>query len=193
MPRYNYQFFLIDLATAGKDVIEIEGGHVYIKDATDTLANVDFQVDDNTADKVKLVRKTGFIGRFKKLYVSWAAQPGKTITVLVSSSYEDFRVMEQQIGDVNVVNASIPVTSASTLQVASASALLVTPEESSTLAVGQVTLVTSGTAYQIVAANSKRRRLVIERIDAWPCEAPLNRKPLRRRGEVGFCLRSAYS
>ena len=160
MPKYNYQYFVLDLSAAGKEKIEIEGGHVYIKDATDTVANVDVQVDDNTADKVNLVRKTGIIARFKTLFLSWAAQPGKTLTLLISSAYEDFRVMEQQIGDVNVVNASLDVNVLNgSIPVTSASALTTKPETVSGVTVGQLTLAVANTAYQIVAANANRKRL----------------------------------
>lgn len=105
MSRYSYQLFVFNLAAAGSERIDIEGGHLYIKEATDSTVNIDVQVDDNTADKVNLVRKTGIIGKFKTLFVSWAAQPGKTLTLLVSSSYDDFRVNEQALTDVNIASS----------------------------------------------------------------------------------------
>lgn len=108
--NYKYRLFTFTLDAALNERISFEGGFVYIFEATDGSVNVDIQYDGNSADKIKLYRKRGILGNFKELYVTAAAQAGKSITILISTSYDLFRVMEQSVADTFVTNPSIPVT-----------------------------------------------------------------------------------
>lgn len=90
-----YNVFTIDLNTALDMALDISGGFIYIKNATDLTVNIDVQYDNRNNDKINLTKSYGLVGKFNKLYLSASIQSGKTITVFVSDSYDSLRVFEQ--------------------------------------------------------------------------------------------------
>ena len=103
MPE-KYNMYVFDLTNARtSEVFEVMGKLAYVKDASDGLANMDVQLNESDNDKINLIRKCGIIATFRKLYLTNAAQSGKTITLFISTSFDELRLFEQSQGaDVNV-------------------------------------------------------------------------------------------
>ena len=98
--KYRYRVFTIDLNNAVDLEFEMEGGFIYVKDATDLSTWVNVQPDTRDNDKIRLVKQHGFIvdSHFKRFYVTADAQTGKTVTLLVTDSYDHVRTIEQAEG-----------------------------------------------------------------------------------------------
>jgi hypothetical protein len=78
--------FVIPLDTANEAYpISLMGNFIYIGEATDanSFVNIQFNKRNDSEAKIKLVKSLGFIHPFEKVFLSWTAQPGKSVTVLV--------------------------------------------------------------------------------------------------------------
>ena len=76
--------FVFDLGSAGSQEIILQGNFIYAVNASDASANVDVQLNrqSNEIPKLNLTKNLGYQHPFMKVFVSWAAQPGKTFTLL---------------------------------------------------------------------------------------------------------------
>lgn len=92
---YKYNIFKYKLDNALSEAIEVAGGFVYVKDATDLNVTIQIQPDSQGNDLVTLKKQYGFVAQFKKLYLSASAQAGKEIEIIVTDSYDNFRIFEQ--------------------------------------------------------------------------------------------------
>jgi hypothetical protein len=94
--RTNYKIvrFLLDSAR-NSQLFEVMGGFLYIKEASDGLANIDIQVNNSQADKINLKKQFGIVTDFHTLYISNSAQATKWVDILITDSFEAFRVFEQ--------------------------------------------------------------------------------------------------
>jgi hypothetical protein len=79
--------WVIPLTVAGEQTVEMEGNFIYGIEATDSLANVNVQFSrrESDIDQHNVVKALGYVHPFDKLHFSWAAQPGKTITLLIGN------------------------------------------------------------------------------------------------------------
>lgn len=81
------QRWTLNLGVAGRQTVSLAGNFVYGYVGTDTLANVNLQFSrrDTDQDFHPLVEGFGYIHPFDKLHISWDAQPGKTLTIIIGS------------------------------------------------------------------------------------------------------------
>jgi hypothetical protein len=98
---YKYNVLKYDLTNKLDEVVEVQGGYLYVKDATDLTVKVDVRPDSKTNDAIILKKQYGIIVDFKRLYITADAQAGKTIEIVITSSYDEFRIFEQaQVQDI---------------------------------------------------------------------------------------------
>lgn len=110
MTEYAYKLYTLALDTTTSNyVLETAGGYIFAKDASDSDTYVNMRIDDPIGGDIKLTRKTEIVVDFRRLYLSWPAQAGKSITLLLSSGYEKFRIDEGAVGDVTVINPDLTV------------------------------------------------------------------------------------
>ena len=92
----NYKIIRVALDTARySERLEVLGGFLYVKEASDGSANFDIQIDNSQSDKINLKKQYGIITDFKLIFISNTAQSAKWVDILVTSSFEEFRVFEQ--------------------------------------------------------------------------------------------------
>lgn len=113
MNGYKYNIFSFSLDSAIDEEIIFNGGFVYIKDATDLTVAVTVRPDSRSNDAVTLRKQFGIVVPFRKLFITAAAQAGKTVDILVTDSFDAFRIFEQaQVQDIGTVGTiTNPVTS----------------------------------------------------------------------------------
>lgn len=77
----------IPLTAAGEQTVNIQGNFVYGIEGTDGIANVNVQFSrkESDIDQHNIVKALGYIHPFDKLHFSWAAQAGKSITLLIGN------------------------------------------------------------------------------------------------------------
>ncbi len=76
-----------NLNAAGNQTIDLAGNFIYVVEATDDTATIDIQLSrkDADIDSLTVVKQMGFIHPFDKLHISWAAQTGKTLDILIGN------------------------------------------------------------------------------------------------------------
>jgi hypothetical protein len=113
--RYKYNVLNYNLTNGLNEEVQVPGGFIYMKDATDLSVKIAVRPDSKTNDAVYLKKQFGIVVGFKKLYITADAQANKTVELLVTDSYDTFRIFEQaQIQDINsVASITNPVTVAS--------------------------------------------------------------------------------
>jgi hypothetical protein len=76
--------FVFNLGSAGSQELDIQGNFLYAVSASDATANVDVQLNRqaNEIAKLNITKNLGYQHPFMKVFVSWTAQPGKTLTML---------------------------------------------------------------------------------------------------------------
>jgi len=76
-----------NLNAAGSQTIDLAGNFIYVYSSTDETSNIDIQISrkDADIDTFNLVKQLGFIHPFDKLHVSWTAQTGHTLTVIIGN------------------------------------------------------------------------------------------------------------
>ena len=81
------QRWTLNLNAAGAQTVSLAGNFIYGFSGTDTLANVDLQFSrrDTDQDFHPLVEGFGYVHPFDKLHITWAAQAGKTLTILIGN------------------------------------------------------------------------------------------------------------
>lgn len=79
--------WVIPLTVAGEQTVNIQGNFLYGIEASDSGANVNAQFSrkESDIDQHNIVKALGYIHPFDKLHFSWAAQAGKTITLLIGN------------------------------------------------------------------------------------------------------------
>lgn len=110
--RYKYNVLNYDLTNGLNEEVQVPGGFIYMKDATDLAVKIAVRPDSKTNDAVYLKKQFGIVVEFKKLYITADAQAGKTVEIIITNSYDTFRIFEQaQVQDINSVAAiTNPVT-----------------------------------------------------------------------------------
>lgn len=93
-PRIGVKTIALDTATTDKEY-EIGGNVLWIADASDLDAKISIKYQDQTNDSIPIQKGSFLAGpSFSRLYISWTAQAGKTVTLLytVESGKRPFRV-----------------------------------------------------------------------------------------------------
>jgi len=75
------------LTTPGEQTINLQGNFIYGVDSTapGTLVSVQFSRKDSGVDYFDIVKGLGYLHPFDKLHVSWTAQAGETLTLLIGN------------------------------------------------------------------------------------------------------------
>lgn len=110
--RYKYNVLNYDLTNGLDEEVQVPGGYIYMKEATDLGVKIAVRPDSKTNDAIYLRKQFGIVVEFKKLYITADAQAGKTVEIIVTNSYDTFRIFEQaQVQDINsVASITNPVT-----------------------------------------------------------------------------------
>lgn len=102
--KYKYNVFKFDLTNGLNEEINIQGGFIYLKDATDLATTIDVKPDYKSNDAITLKKQFGIVVDFSRLYITAGAQAGKSIELLVTDSLDTFRIFEQaQLTDIGTV------------------------------------------------------------------------------------------
>ena len=141
--------YYIDLtAGATKRRIEVLGRYVQIADASSASAKISVAVDESFDECFENLKKDGkiFEGQgFKCIYVSFDAQPGEWVRLVVSDGPEDYKVDNPSQGTIDAIASPVDV---------SGIADPVVIRGGSTRSHGQKSVNTSAT--EIIAANADR-------------------------------------
>ncbi|OGW22902.1 MAG: hypothetical protein A2X55_07760 [Nitrospirae bacterium GWB2_47_37] len=110
--RYKYNILNYDLTNGLAEEIQVPGGFIYVKDASDANVKVAVRPDSKSNDLVYLKKQFGVVVEFRKLYITADAQSGKTVEIVIANSYDTFRIFEQaQTPDIATVGSiTDPVT-----------------------------------------------------------------------------------
>lgn len=110
--RYKYNILNYNLTNGLNEEVQFPGGFIYLKDATDLSVKIAVRPDSKANDAVYLKKQFGIVVEFKRLYITADAQPGKTVEIIITNSYDTFRIFEQaQMQDINsVASITNPVT-----------------------------------------------------------------------------------
>lgn len=78
---------VIPLSTAGEKTLNIQGNYIYGVEANniDDTINIQFSRNDSLSDSFAIVKGFGHIHPFDKIYCSWSAQAGGSITLYVAN------------------------------------------------------------------------------------------------------------
>ena len=110
--------FTFDLNSSGSQQITLQGNFIYVIDATDGSAHVDIQFNRESANtaKLTLVKNLGYEHPFLKVYFSWIAQAGKTMTVLLGAQAGELMsvIDNRSAADAGISLASIVTNTANT-------------------------------------------------------------------------------
>ena len=103
--------FVIPLTDAGTREIQLSGNFIYAQASSSSGANCDIQFGrrDDDFEKYNFVEGFGLKHPFDKVYVSWEAQSGETITLWVGEVYPElFDIIDNRvINKLTVVDDSI--------------------------------------------------------------------------------------
>jgi len=90
-------FKIIDLNVnaAGSMDVMIEGTYVYVYMASDPTVKVSVAADDRASYPINLYAGQGWRAHFKRLFFSWAAQPGQTASVIVTT-FERWQMLDKR-------------------------------------------------------------------------------------------------
>jgi len=83
--------FTIDLTNAGTKELNLSGNFIYAQASSSASANCDIQFSrrDDDFEKYNFIEGFGLKHPFDKIYVSWSAQDGETITLWVGEVYPE--------------------------------------------------------------------------------------------------------
>ncbi len=142
-----YRILVIDLGTARTEAeLGITGSAVFIATATDANSNVLVRLNEIGNDQFTLKKQQKVISPFYRLYLTNAAQSGKTITLAIATQVPDLFEFEDTSSQ-----ASIDAT---------LSAILDELKGLSTGTYGQTAALAGAT--QIIAANTGRKSALVQ-------------------------------
>ena len=84
--RYKYNVLNYNLTNGLNEEVQVPGGFIYVKDATDANVKIAVRPDSKTNDSVYLKKQFGVVVEFKKLYITADAQAGKTVEIVIANS-----------------------------------------------------------------------------------------------------------
>lgn len=103
--------FVIPLTNAGTREIQLSGNFIYAQASSSSGANCDIQFGrrDDDFEKYNFIEGFGLKHPFDKIYVSWEAQSGETITLWVGEVYPElFDIIDNRvINKLTIVDDSI--------------------------------------------------------------------------------------
>jgi len=90
-----YNTFTVDLATARTDVEYIyTGNYIYVLEATDTDTLLQVKLNEKIRNLIPLYKGRGIRAPFYRLYLTNAAQTGKSITLAIGVESDSFEVQD---------------------------------------------------------------------------------------------------
>lgn len=97
--------FYIDLSVAREaKQYDVRGRYLRVSDASDTQATINIAIQENIPSGYETLKKNATITEsqgFDRFYVSNAAQPGKSLRVIVSEGSDDYDVDNPSIGTID--------------------------------------------------------------------------------------------
>ena len=93
--NYKYNIFRYDLTNRLNGILEVTGGFVYVKDATNPTTTITIRPDEISNDPLVFKKYSGLIVDFKRLHLSAHAQPNNSIELFVSNNYNDINIFEK--------------------------------------------------------------------------------------------------
>lgn len=112
-----YKTRTLDLATArSNEEFTVSGNYIIILNATDLNTNIQIVFNELDADAITLKKRQGFKVPFYRMFITNAAQAGKTVTIAYGINDTPLEVIDQSaVIDINSIanpvqtfNASIP-------------------------------------------------------------------------------------
>lgn len=152
-PVIKTRVFKLDTAQTTPVEINIAGNFLWAFAATDLVSEIDVQFNDQQNDAIPVTSGFGIGGiNYGKIYIAWAAQPGKTVTIMYGMlpSINNFFV--------NPANALNTVNVSGVVNVAIAKEQAIKSAADVTLTVPGTGVITST---QLLAANTKRLFAII--------------------------------
>ncbi|MBW7956539.1 MAG: hypothetical protein H3C68_01485 [Deltaproteobacteria bacterium] len=112
-----YKTQVIDLSTArNNEVLTIEGTYLFVFDATDFGSNLSVRFNEVYMDALTLTKSRGVRLPFYRVYLTNAAQPGKTLTLIYGVSDTPIEAIAQVevvfSGAVEITEAVVEVATA---------------------------------------------------------------------------------
>lgn len=115
--RQVYKTRTLDLTTArSEEEFTVAGNYIIILDATDLNANIQLRFNEMEADQITLKKRQGLKVPFYRMFITNAAQAGKTVTIAYGINDTPLEIVDQSaVIDINsiaqavtVYNGSIP-------------------------------------------------------------------------------------
>jgi len=90
-PSPRYHLFQLDLTAARvNEAFDLAGGFLFMRAASAAGSNITIRFDSPTADAVPFKKGDKREGKFRTLYISNAAQSGRTLDILITEGPEEF-------------------------------------------------------------------------------------------------------
>jgi hypothetical protein len=90
-----------DLSIAATDLIQyIQGNFLYVQESSDLANRVYVKFNSQDQDSFPLEKAFGFKTPYEKMYFSWTAQPGQTMTIIYGSLATEFLDVLDHRGEV---------------------------------------------------------------------------------------------
>ena len=93
--NYKYNIFKYDLTTRLNEILEVAGGFVYVKDATNPTTTITIRPDDISNDPLVFKKYSGLIVNFQRLHLTAPAQPANSVELFVSDNYDNINIFEK--------------------------------------------------------------------------------------------------
>lgn len=115
-----YKTQIIDLSTArANELLTIEGNYLFVFDASDFSSNVGVRFNEVYMDSLTLTKSRGLRIPFYRVYLTNAAQPGKSLTLIYGVSDTPIEAIAQVevtlSGEVEITEAVVEVATGPTL------------------------------------------------------------------------------